>query len=256
MRTALSLLFMILLAGTVMPTMAQVETYQSTNNMDQSSSDSRSISRAYNAAGEASGLLRRIMSRENATRNIPDIMWQKAEAIAVFPTNQKFQPLIGKDIIGVVSMRDPESRTWSAPIFLRIESDHWDDEHGEMNANLILISTSQNMNNAFFKEKLELGKDIAVLGGPFGAAESSNLDTLSPGMYAYIYSEGIRSRDSHTWNGSPIQNVKIRHAFDINQAIYGTNRLVRFQPVSRLIPTRVLVFPELLNQITNDPAAF
>src|SRR5437588_280889 len=74
------------------------------------------LSNAYDSAGAGAKIFQTVMAAPDIS--IPPNIIEQAEAIAIFPGRVRFGNLMGGSSgIGLVSLRDPQTRQFGAPFF-------------------------------------------------------------------------------------------------------------------------------------------
>ena len=137
---------------------------------------------------------------------------QKAEAIAVFPSTIKGGFVLsahrGK---GIISVRDPESGTWSAPAFLTITGGSIGAQIGAQAVDLVLVVQNRRGLEQLVRNQFRNGGDAAVSAGPVGRDVSAATDIqLRAQILSYSRSRGLFA--GITLNGSTIRQDRDSNA--------------------------------------------
>ncbi|MEW6733494.1 MAG: hypothetical protein AB1489_19355 [Acidobacteriota bacterium] len=247
MRIIVLFLVCALFLSLALPTKAQQSSPLRFSEGSQSHSvtDSRALIQAYDRATAGAEFIREIM--ETPGKSIPLYIFDNAKAIAIFTSRLRFEDsLFGDDYVGgLVSLRDPQTRQWGPPIFLKLDDGTIEDKV-EDGGVMIVFAMDQQAANAFLQDKVEL----AGLAGPFGQIGEAGVEptAVMHGFFAYLRENGQIDRFG-AFTGHPLpDSSEVYHDKELNQAVYGMGEPIRFLPVSQAIPTRVLIFTEMLNR--------
>jgi len=144
---------------------------------------------------------------------IPRELLEHAKAIAVFPQVIKAAFFIGGEGgRGVVSRRTKTG--WSDPVFFRAGGGSVGPQVGASATDIVLLFMNDEAMGGLMKDKVELGAEAAVAGGPVGREASAGTDAL---MHAEILSY---SRSRGLFAGVNLKGVVIRPEDDLNLAVY------------------------------------
>jgi lipid-binding SYLF domain-containing protein len=100
-------------------------------------------------------------------KDIPTDLWEKAECIAVFPSVKKAAFIVGGEYgKGVMSCR--KGSDWSAPAFMLLEKGSVGFQIGGQEVDLILLVMNDHGVNRLLQDKVALGGEASVAGGPVG----------------------------------------------------------------------------------------
>lgn len=162
---------------------------------------------------EATIVLNEIMGAED--KGVPRALMEKAEAIAVFPSLLRAGFIIGAQRgHGIISVRDPESGTWSAPAFLTITGGSIGAQIGAQAVDLVLVVQNRRGLEQLVRNQFRIGGDAAVAAGPIGRDVSAATDIQ---MRAQILSY---SRSRGLFAGITLNGSTIRQDRDANERFY------------------------------------
>ena len=144
---------------------------------------------------------------------IPRELLAHAKAVAVFPQVIKAAFLIGGEGgRGVVSRRT--SAGWSDPVFFRGGGGSVGPQIGASATDLVLLFMNDEGIRGLMKDKLELGAEAAVAGGPVGREAGAGTDALlQTEVLSYSRSRGL-------FAGVNLKGVVIRPEDSLNRAVY------------------------------------
>jgi len=201
--------------------------------------------RAQSAEGdrvrEAATVFTEIMSAPDA--GIPKAILDKAESIAVFPSMLRGGFVVGAQHgRGIISVRDRESNTWSAPAFLTITGGSFGAQIGGQAIDLVLLIMDRRGVNQLVGNQFKIGADAGLAAGPIGrSAEASTDIQLRAQILSYSRSRGLFA--GITLNGSSIRQDR-----DANGRFYGTRYTTRQIVFERLggAPEAVAIWRDTL----------
>jgi len=147
---------------------------------------------------------------------IPDKILSNADAIVVFPSMLKAGLGIGgQHGKGIVSRRNRETGTWSAPGFLTLTGGSFGAQIGGEAVDLVLVVMNKNGLDSLLKSDFKIGGDASVAAGPVGrSAEAATDLLLKAEILSYSRSRGLFAGVS--LNGSVVNEDK-----DANRDVYG-----------------------------------
>jgi lipid-binding SYLF domain-containing protein len=148
-------------------------------------------------------------------KGIPEETWNRAECVAVIPGLKKAAFLVGGEFgKGVMSCRTGQA--WSAPIFLELQKASAGFQIGAEQVDLVLLMMNRNGVDKLLGDKVNLGADASVAGGPVGRAASAGTDArMSAEILAY-------SRAKGAFAGIDLSGGVLRPDKDANNGSYGT----------------------------------
>jgi lipid-binding SYLF domain-containing protein len=163
---------------------------------------------------EAITVLEEIMDAED--QSVPRSIIQQAEGVAVFPSLLKGGFIFGGQRgRGVLSVRDPKTRQWSAPAFLTITGGSFGAQIGGQAVDLILVVKDRRGLEQLISNQFKVGADASVAAGPVGRDTGAATDVQ---MRAKILSY---SRTRGLFAGATINGATIRQDRDANDRFYG-----------------------------------
>ena len=139
---------------------------------------------------------------------IPDKILSNADAIAVFPSTLKGGFGIGgQHGKGIVSRRNRDTGTWSAPGFLTLTGGSFGAQIGGEALDLVLVVMNKNGLDSLLKSDFKIGGDASVAAGPVGrSAEAATDLLLKAEILSYSRSRGLFAGVS--LNGSVVNEDK------------------------------------------------
>jgi lipid-binding SYLF domain-containing protein len=124
-------------------------------------------------------------------RDVPNDLWAKAECIAVFPSVKKAAFIIGGEYgKGVISCR--HGADWSAPAFMILQKGSIGFQIGGEAVDLVLLVMNDHGMNRLLQDKVALGGEASVAGGPVGRDARAMTDAqLKAEILSYSRSQGL-----------------------------------------------------------------
>jgi len=147
---------------------------------------------------------------------VPGSILERAEAIAVFPSLVKAGFVVGGSRgHGVISVRDPQSGSWSSPAFLTVTGGSIGFQIGAQAVDLVLVVQNRRGLDQLLKNQFKIGADASVAAGPVGRDASASTDIqLRAQILSYSRTRGLFA--GVTLNGSTIRQDR-----DANERFYG-----------------------------------
>ena len=129
--------------------------------------------------------------RAAADKNIPEDLWEKASCVAVIPSVKKAAFIVGGEYgKGVVSCRD--GKDWSAPSFLMLEKGSIGFQLGGETVDLVLLVMNEPGMKRLLEDKVALGGEASVAGGPVGRDVRAMTDAqLKAEILSYSRAQGL-----------------------------------------------------------------
>ena len=147
---------------------------------------------------------------------IPPSVFEKAEAIAVFPSTIKGGFVLsahrGK---GIISVRDRATNTWSLPAFLTVTGGGFGAQIGAQSIDVILVVQNRRGLENLLRNQFKIGAGAEVTAGPVGRSAEAATDIQ---MRAQILSY---SRARGLFAGVSLNGAAIREDRDSNEDYYG-----------------------------------
>jgi lipid-binding SYLF domain-containing protein len=149
-------------------------------------------------------------------QGVPLNILEKAEAIAIFPSLAKGGFVVGGQFgRGVITVRDPKTRRWSAPAFLTLGGGSFGAQIGATAIDLILVVTNRRGVEHLLANEFKIGGEASVAVGPVGrAAEASTDAALRAEILSYSRSRGL-------FAGASFSGSVVKEDRDANQRYYG-----------------------------------
>jgi len=124
-------------------------------------------------------------------KDIPQQLWDKAECVAVIPALKKAAFIVGGEYgKGLMSCRI--NNTWSAPVLMDLEKGSWGLQIGAQTVDLVLIVMNKDGMEKLLKNKVSLGAEASVAGGPVGRDARAATDVqLKAEILAYSRAQGL-----------------------------------------------------------------
>ena len=147
---------------------------------------------------------------------IPEKIMANAEAIAVFPSTVKGGFGIGVHRgKGILSKRNRDTGTWSAPAFLTLTGGSFGAQIGAQAIDLVLVVMNKGGLDNLLENEFKIGGDASVAAGPIGRGVEASTDVQ---MKAEILSY---SRARGLFAGVSLAGSAIQEDEDANRAFYG-----------------------------------
>ena len=129
--------------------------------------------------------------RSAADRDIPEDLWEKANCVAVIPSVKKAAFIVGGEYgKGVVSCRD--GKDWSAPSFVMLQKGSVGFQLGGETVDLVLLVMNEHGMNRLLEDKVALGGEMSVAGGPVGRDFRAMTDAqLKAEILSYSRAQGL-----------------------------------------------------------------
>jgi lipid-binding SYLF domain-containing protein len=129
--------------------------------------------------------------RTASDRNIPEDLWEKASCVAVIPSVKKGAFIVGGEYgKGVVSCR--HGKDWSAPSFVQLEKGSIGFQLGGETIDLVLLVMNEHGMKRLLDDKVALGGEASVAGGPVGRDFRAMTDAqLKAEMLSYSRAQGL-----------------------------------------------------------------
>ena len=163
---------------------------------------------------EASNTLQEIHAVPD--KDIPQELWDKAECVIVIPDLKKAAFIVGGEF-GKGLMSCKHNGVWSAPIFMEMQKGSWGLQIGAESIDLVLLVMNPNGVDKLLGNKVTLGADASVAGGPVGRSAHAATD-------AQLKSEILSwSRAQGLFAGIDISGGVLKPDNDDNAAVYGKN---------------------------------
>jgi len=148
-------------------------------------------------------------------KDIPQDLWDKAACVIVVPSLKKAAFVFGGEYgKGLMSCR--HAGTWSAPAFMLVGKGSWGLQIGAQSIDLVLLVMNDSGMQKLLKNKVSLGAEASVAGGPVGRDARAATDAQ---MKAEILSY---SRTQGLFAGVNLSGGVIKTDDDDNADLYGS----------------------------------
>ena len=153
-------------------------------------------------------------------KDIPVELWNKAACVIVVPGLKKAAFVIGGEYgKGLMSCR--RNGAWSAPIFMQVGKGSWGFQIGAQSIDLVLLVMNERGTQKMLRNKVTLGAEASVAGGPVGRDARAATDAQ---MKAEILSY---SRTQGLFAGVNLSGGVVKPDEDDNQMLYGPDVATR-----------------------------
>src|SRR5580704_3311497 len=138
---------------------------------------------------EAAAVLREIHRAPD--KDIPSDLWDKASCVSVFPSVKKAAFILGGEYgKGIMSCRN--GADCSAPAFMMLEKGSVGFQIGGEAVDLVLLVMNERRVNRLLEDKVALGGEASIAGGPVGRDARALTDAqLKAEMLSYSRSQGL-----------------------------------------------------------------
>jgi lipid-binding SYLF domain-containing protein len=129
--------------------------------------------------------------RDAPDNGIPLDLWKKAECVVVIPSMKKAAFVVGGEYgSGVMSCRT--AADWSAPIFMQLAKGSWGLQIGAAQTDLVLLVMNRKGVDKLLEDKVSLGADASIAGGPLGRTATAATDAqMKAEMLSYSRTQGL-----------------------------------------------------------------
>jgi len=167
---------------------------------------------------EAATVLREI--HQAPDKGIPNDLWAKATCVAVFPSLKKAAFIIGGEFgKGVMSCRSGNG--WSAPAIMEMQKGSFGAQIGAETVDLILLVMNEEGAHRLLENKVSLGGEASVAGGPVGRdARAMTNAQLKAQILSYSRSQGL-------FAGLDVSGGTLEPAHSDNRELYGQQATAR-----------------------------
>ncbi len=179
---------------------------------------------------------------------IPQSLLNRAEAVAVFPNVIKAAFIVGgQHGKGILSVRNRETGTWSAPAFLRLTGGSWGAQIGGQSADIVLLIMNKRGVEKLLQSQFKIGGEAEAAAGPVGRrAEASTDIQLRAEILSYSRSRGV-------FAGLSLSGAAVQGDPNDNEDFYGrrlqTRDIVLAADAPRaVVPQAVAAWHDTLNR--------
>ena len=153
-------------------------------------------------------------------KDIPDELWDRAECVIVVPSLKKAAFIFGGEY-GKGLMSCKYGGQWGAPIFMQVGKGSWGLQIGAQSIDLVLLVMNKSGMEKMLRNKVTLGAEASVAGGPVGRDARAATDAQ---MKAEILSY---SRTQGLFAGVNLSGGVVKPDEDDNQMLYGPDVATR-----------------------------
>jgi SH3 domain-containing YSC84-like protein 1 len=147
-------------------------------------------------------------------KDIPQELWNRASCVLVVPGLKKAAFVFGGEYgKGLMSCRHGDS--WSAPVFMQVGKGSWGLQIGAQSIDLVLLVMNEGGMQKLLKNKVSLGAEASIAGGPVGRDARAATDAQ---MKAEILSY---SRTQGLFAGINLSGGVVKPDDDDNADLYG-----------------------------------
>jgi SH3 domain-containing YSC84-like protein 1 len=153
-------------------------------------------------------------------KDIPQDLWDRASCVIVVPSLKKAAFVIGGEYgKGLMSCR--RDGGWSAPVFMRIEKGSWGLQIGAQSIDLVLLVMNSGGMQKLLRNKVSLGLEASVAGGPVGRDARAATDVqLKSEILSYSRTQGL-------FAGINLSGGIVKPDEDDNADLYGEAKSAR-----------------------------
>jgi len=161
---------------------------------------------------EAAAVLKEIHAAPD--KDIPQDLWNKASCVAVIPGLKKAAFIVGGEFgKGLMSCR--RAGKWSAPVFMEIGKGSVGFQIGAESIDLVLLVMNDSGIDKLLRDKVSLGGEASVAGGPVGRDTRAATDAqLKAEILSYSRAQGV-------FAGVDLSGGVIKSNKDDNADLYG-----------------------------------
>jgi SH3 domain-containing YSC84-like protein 1 len=180
-----------------------------------------------NRLNEAAEVLTEI--RQVPDKDIPNDLWEKASCVAVIPGVKKVAFVLGGEYgKGVLSCR--QGASWSAPSFMLLEKGSIGFQIGGQSVDLVLLVMNERGVQRLLEDKVALGGEMSVAGGPVGRDARAMTDAqLKAEILSYSRTQGL-------FAGIDLSGGVLKPDKDDNEDLYGRRVSAREILVDKTVP--------------------
>jgi lipid-binding SYLF domain-containing protein len=153
-------------------------------------------------------------------KDIPQDLWDRASCVIVVPSLKKAAFVVGGEYgKGLMSCR--RDGGWSAPVFMQIEKGSWGLQIGAQSIDLVLLVMNSGGMQKLLRNKVSLGLEASVAGGPVGRdARAATDGQLKAEILSYSRTQGL-------FAGVNLSGGVIKPDEDDNADLYGEAKSAR-----------------------------
>ncbi len=176
-------------------------------------------------------------------KDIPQELWSKAACVIVVPGLKKAAFVIGGEYgKGLMSCRHGEA--WGAPVFMHVGKGSWGLQIGAQSIDLVLLVMNESGMQKMLKNKVSLGVEASIAGGPVGRDARAATDAqLKAEILSYSRTQGL-------FAGVNLSGGVVKPDDDDNADLYGagTSAATVVNSTSTPAPPVTAAFMSALNR--------
>jgi lipid-binding SYLF domain-containing protein len=180
-------------------------------------------------------------------KDVPNDLWEKTSCVAVIPGVKKVAFVLGGEYgKGVLSCR--QGAGWSAPSFMLLEKGSVGFQIGGQSVDLVLLVMNDRGVQHLLADKVALGGEMSVAGGPVGRDARALTDAqLKAEILSYSRTQGL-------FAGIDLSGGVLKPDNDDNEDLYGRKITAREILVDKTVspPPAANVFMASLRRGTAD----
>jgi len=148
-------------------------------------------------------------------KDIPQELWDKAACVLVVPSLKKAAFVFGGEYgKGLMSCR--KGGAWTAPVFMQVGKGSWGLQIGAESIDLVLLVMNEGGMQKLLKNKVSLGAEASIAGGPVGRDARAATDAqLKAEILSYSRTQGL-------FAGINLSGGVVRPDDDGNSDLYGS----------------------------------
>ena len=148
--------------------------------------------------------------------DIPGDLLERAEGVVVIPSFVRGGLIVGAEHgDGIMSMREPNGRGWSAPAFVSLSGGSVGAEIGLQATDLVLLVMNRDAADVLLGNEFTFGGSVSIAEGPVGRSVVASSDlSMSAKILAY-------SRSRRIFAGLTLDGATLRSDAEANARFYG-----------------------------------
>jgi lipid-binding SYLF domain-containing protein len=147
-------------------------------------------------------------------KDVPDELWDRAECVIVIPSLKKAAFVFGGEY-GKGLMSCKHNGQWGAPIFMLVGKGSWGLQIGAQSIDLVLLVMNKSGMEKMLRNKVTLGAEASVAGGPVGRDARAATDAqMKSEILSYSRTQGL-------FAGINLSGGVIKADEDDNRDLYG-----------------------------------
>ena len=161
---------------------------------------------------EAATVLQEIHSVPD--KDIPAELWERAECVIVVPSLKKAAFVVGGEY-GKGLMSCKHDGQWGAPIFMQVGKGSWGLQIGAQSIDLVLLVMNKSGMEKMLRNKVTLGAEASVAGGPVGRdARAATDGQMKAEILSYSRAQGL-------FAGINLSGGVVKSTEEDNEDLYG-----------------------------------